>query len=74
MSIDTFLTRGELKELAGIRTKAGVIRVLRAERWPFTLGHDGWPRILRSYYDMRLNGRSTTIAQAEQDPIWTVRI
>ena len=47
----TYLTHHELQTLAGIRTLKGVLLALDRERWPYFIGNDGWPRVLRSYHD-----------------------
>ena len=39
------LTRPELVTLTGRRTRAGQMRVLAANRIPYIIAADGWPRV-----------------------------
>lgn len=71
----TYLSREELCELArrnnrqtpSVRT---VKRFLDHQNWPYVLGLDGWPRVLRAYHDSIMRGERTCPASAE--PQWTV--
>ena len=51
-----FLTPAELHNLTGAKHKAKVRRWLTENRYPYDVGVDGWPRVLRSYLERRLAG------------------
>lgn len=51
-----FLTIAELKELSGAKHKGKVCRWLTENRYPYDVGADGWPRVLRTYLERRLAG------------------
>jgi hypothetical protein len=59
-----FLTPEELEALTGYGQKAKQAAWLRDRRYPFELGADGRPRVLRSYVEKRL-GDST---QSKREP------
>ena len=54
-----FLTPDELAELTGYQQQSRQIRWLRDRRYPFDLGADGKPRVLRSYVERRLGDAPT---------------
>jgi hypothetical protein len=67
-----YLTRDELKALAGTRLLSGVIAVLRRDKWKFTTGRDDWPRVLREYFERRMliDGADVTTASPDPEPAW----
>ena len=53
-----FLTPDEVAELTGYQQQSRQVRWLRDRRYPFDLGADGKPRVLRSYDSQRGESRS----------------
>jgi hypothetical protein len=52
---DTFLTRAEVAELTGYQQRGKQADWLRREGWPFALGADHHPRVLREELVRRLS-------------------
>lgn len=52
----TLLTPDELRELTGYKRGADQMRWLRDNRWPFVVGGDGLPKVLRAVVETRLGG------------------
>ncbi len=51
-----FLSRDEVRELTGYARRGAQIDWLRKRAWPFEIGGDGHPRLLRSAVLARLGG------------------
>ena len=54
MARKMFLTADELEALTGYSQKPKQVRWLADRRYPFDIGADGRPRVLRSYVERRL--------------------
>ena len=57
----TFLTRDELADLTGYQQRRKQCAWLRDGGWPFVLGGDGHPRVLRDELVRRLSAAEGTI-------------
>jgi len=51
-----FLTADEIKELTGFERSSAQMRWLRQHCFPFEIGGDNVPKVLRSYVTSRLGG------------------
>lgn len=51
-----FLTVEDLKDLTGCHRKAGMIAWLKDRRYPFEIGADGWPKVLKAFVQAKLGG------------------
>lgn len=60
----TFLTREEVQELTGARSKATQLRVLRVNGVRFFINRAGWPVVPRSVVD------GTPAAAQDTAPAW----
>ena len=57
MSDGFTLTRDELRELSGLTNKGAIARWLTRQGYPYEPGAaDGWPRVLRSFVQVKLGG------------------
>ena len=54
MQSSTFLTREEIADLTGYQQRQKQMDWLRREGWPFAVGGDGHPRVLREELQRRL--------------------
>jgi hypothetical protein len=54
MLSDTFLSRAEVADLTGYQQRRKQTDWLRREGWPFAVGGDGHPRVLREELQRRL--------------------
>jgi len=54
MLSDTSLSRAEVAELTGYQQRRSQSACLRREGWPFAIGGDGHPRVLREELQRRL--------------------
>jgi hypothetical protein len=52
---ETFLTRDEVADLTGYRQRGKQVNWLRRCGWPFAIGADGHPRVLREELVRRLS-------------------
>lgn len=52
------LTRDELSELTGRRTRPAMIKTLHQMGLAFRVGGDGWPRVDRGYYAQTMRGET----------------
>jgi hypothetical protein len=52
------LTRGEVSELTGKRTRPAMIKTLRQMGLKFRVGGDGWPRVDRDHYAETMRGET----------------
>ncbi len=50
------LTRNELFELSGYKRARAQVRWLTNNGYPFEIGADGYPRVLKSFVNSRLGG------------------
>lgn len=64
----TFVTRDEMAELTGARTRAGQIRWLRERGWVWEPNAAGWPVVLRAHMESRMGGKPNTVESA--GPNW----
>ncbi len=62
-----FLTEEEVRLLTGYERKAAQIRWLRSHGFPFELGGDMVPKILRSYVIQRFGGH-VNVPNSEKRP------
>ena len=51
-----FLTPDELRDLTGRPRKREIRRWLEAHHYPHEVGDDGWPKVLRSFVQVKLGG------------------
>lgn len=58
-----FLTADELRELTGYKRPSDQMRWLREQRWPFVVGGDGLPKVLRSAAEARLGGTAAALTE-----------
>jgi hypothetical protein len=54
VSASNYLTRSELRELCGRKTKAAIAAWLKAAKIKFVPDADGWPKVARGVHDQRL--------------------
>jgi hypothetical protein len=57
------LQKDELKALTGEARPKGMIQWLAEYEWSFEVGSDGFPRVDRRYYDMRMLGYAPEVEQ-----------
>ena len=65
-----FLTRQELKDHFGGFQKKTIERALKANKVPYILGADEWPRVSRTYMEKRLAGEQPA-PRYDDGPAWT---
>jgi hypothetical protein len=58
-----FLSPDDLASLTGYVRPSAQIRWLKSCRWPFVVGGDGVPKVLRSAVEARLGGSATPAAE-----------
>ena len=63
MHSSTFLSREEVADLTGYQQRRKQADWLRREGWPFAIGGDGHPRVLREELQRRLG-----VVDAPQQP------
>lgn len=61
-----FLSASNLKELTGLQRPSSVRRWLDAQRIPYLVGADGWPRVLHAIIMERLGGQIVPPAHEPQ--------
>lgn len=67
-----YLTADELTDLTGRRIGYAQAKWLRDHRWPFEVGADGRPRVLRLYHDQRMMGLAAKAAtKSKPEPNWS---
>ena len=66
-----YLTRAELRELAGREQRAPIIEWLNARRWRYVLDADDWPKVARAYHDRRLGLTDAPASATEAEPDFT---
>lgn len=65
-----FLTQAEIAELTERKHKAGQIKWLKANGYPFAIGANGHARVSREYVQALLNGIHLSVVQAIPKPNW----
>jgi hypothetical protein len=64
-----FLSKPELHELTGYERPGAQARWLAKTNYPFEIGADGYPRVLRLCIERRLGGaQSTTLKPTQRAP------
>ena len=59
------LTTAELSDLTGYRRNADQVRWLKDHGWPFEVGGDRRPKVLRAYAERRLGGVDSRVREPQ---------
>lgn len=68
MSTGAYLSRAELRDLAGRRNLEAVLAWLKGARLPYLLDADGWPKVLRAVHDKRLGLADQAAPAQDSEP------
>jgi len=60
-----FLSQANLVALTGYKRRSKVAVWLKQNGFVFVLGIDGWPRVSRAHFDLRMNGEVRSAKRVE---------